>query len=353
MAAIHVRAMRIQDLVRLRSVRTEAASLHYPIGAFSRRIIDPRAIIPFSRREHKSYVAQLDGRPVGLADFLADSANHRWILTRVALARHTEWLDDALRDQVWRELLVHAIRAAGASRANRIHASFPESAVIVPALQETGFTVYARESVLVVRQLPSSIAEEGVTRRQEPTDAWSVHQLYHAVTPRPIQYAEALTSNFWDTGVSSIVPTRGYVVEHGFEVAGYCRVVSSGNRHVLQPMVERNGLDLLEPLLRDVLSDLSPSSGESVIISVPDYLQEYLPTVESLGFEPLGRQLRMVKYTVVPRRMQLRSVERLAQELPERAVAGTPSFYTAGGHDSGAENGPDSPGTFPNLKGLR
>jgi hypothetical protein len=325
-SVIDVRSIRAQDLLRLPTVRTRAASLDQSPGVLGHKMIDPRSVFPFSNREHKSFVAFKDGRAVGLADLLADARNHRWVLTRVALSKSADQLSETDQSRIWEALLTHAIRAAGASRATRIHATFPECSIIVPALQDTGFTVYARETLLMARGVPLADGSETDARRQESTDAWSVHQLYHSVTPRPVQYAEALTSNFWDAGIPSPVPARGYVIEHGFEIVAYCRVVSADQRHMLQPIVETHGLDLLTTLVRDVLADISPMSDESVFVSVPDYLQEYLEPLEALGFEPAGRQLRMVKYTVVPRRMQLRALDQIAKELPERAVAGTSTF---------------------------
>lgn len=329
MTGITVRPIRLHDLFRLRGVRAEAESLDQPLGRVSQRIADPKAALPVSCRAHKAFVALTDGSPAAVVDLRADPANHRWILTRVATSRHSTDVDDHRREMIWRELLIHSIRAAGAARAKRIHAAFSESSPVIPALLDTGFSMYARETVLMARRLPSGVGD-GMTRQQESSDVWSIHQLYHSVTPRPVQYAEALTSNFWDGAVPGLVSARGYVIESGFEIAAHCRVTSVAGRHIMNAMVHPDARDLLKPLLSDVIDDIAPARADQIVICVPDYLQEYIAPLEELGFESIDRQCRTVKYTVVPRRIPAHSVEQRARELPERVAAGTPTFYLAG-----------------------
>lgn len=303
-------------------MRTEALSLDQPLGRVGQRIADPLSALPFSNRRRRTFVAISNGRPVGIAEVRIDPANHRWVLTRLAANRQQAFDDAWSRDSIWQRLIVYAIRAAGYAQAKRMHAAFPEASTLVPVLKEIGFSQYARESVLLAQQLP--IDGGGITRRQEPSDTWSIHQLYHSVTPRPVQYAEALTSNYWETRAPSTGVTRGYVIEDGYEIIAYCRVVSGGGRHVMNVMVRPDALDLLDTLVADVVDDLAPARGDEVVVSVPDYLQEYVTRLERLGFQTAGRQLRMVKYTVVPQRLQLSSIEELAKSVPKRAVAGTP-----------------------------
>lgn len=302
------------------------------------RIADPLSALPVSRRVRKSFVASMNGEPVGLIDLISDPQNHRWVISRIATSRSLYGEHDSARDAVWRELAIQAIRSAGAARAKRVHATVPDGCPVAECLEETGFSAYAQDTVLMAHRLPSE-KRTGVARRQEPSDVWSIHQLYHSVTPRSVQYAEALTSNFWDTVLPGQAPARAYVIEDGFEIVAHCRVTGISGRPVLHVMVQQDAMEMLEPLVADVLADISRGSKEEVTLIVPDYLQEYLTPLRHLGFEQAGRQTRYVKYTVVPRRMHVRGLEELAREVPERAVAGTPTLYSV--TDTGSHAGRD------------
>jgi hypothetical protein len=331
---IQVRPIRIRDLIRLRSMRTDASVPDQPHGPFGDGLADPWSAIPVSRRARRSFVAFLDGRPVGLVDLVADPSNHRWVLSRILTCHQlpdgefSQW-----REDIWRELVLQAIRAAGAARAKRIHAVLEENSPVLHAVRSTGFTEYAQDTVLVMHSLPEH-GPAGIVRRQDPSDVWAVHQLYHQVTPRPVQYAEALTSNFWSRFVPGQPTARSYVVEDGLEIVGHCRVTSGCEGPILHAMVHPDSLQTLTPLIRDVVHDLRPQGKHVIAVVVPDYLQEYIDPLESLGFEWSGRQTRLVKYTVVSRQAQVRAVEELAREVPERVAAGTPTLSYAPTGDS-------------------
>lgn len=326
-SGIQVRPIRLRDLARLRSMRTDALMPDQSHGPLGQRLADPWSAIPGSRRSRRSFVAYLDGRAVGLVDLIADPVNHRWVLSRLLTCRQIpagSFPGD--RESIWRELTLQSIRAAGAARAKRIHAILDEDSPVIPALHSTGFTDYAQDTVLMAHPLPE-IAATGVVRRQDPSDVWAIHQLYHSVTPRPVQYAEALTSNFWSRVVPGQQPARCYVVEDGLEVVAHCRVTFGLFGPVLHAMTRADSLEMLVPVVQDVVNDLGSSGGRQLSVVVPDYLQEYIAPLESLGFSYERRQTRMVKYTVVARRVQFSGVEEFAREVPERVAAGTPSLY--------------------------
>jgi hypothetical protein len=335
MPEIQVRPIQLRDLVRLRSMRTDALMSDQTHGPLGNRMPDPWSAIPVSRRSRRSFVAFLDEQAAGLIDLVADPANHRWVLSRMLTCKQlpVEDFGDG-REAVWRELALQSVRAAGAARAKRIHAMLDDDSPVIPVLTSIGFTEYAHDSLLVGSgELDSGPA--GITRRQEPSDVWAIHQLYHQITPKPVQYAEALTSNFWSRIVPGQPASRGYVVEDGLEIIAHCRVTRGCDGLVLHLMVHPDALELLIPVVRDVLQDLGPQGKRIVSIMVPDYLQEYIDPLETIGFAQSGHQSRLVKYTVVARRMQFRGVEEFAQEVPERVAAGTPtlSYVPSGGSD--------------------
>lgn len=330
MIEVQVRPIRIRDLVRLRSMRTDALLPDQAQGSLGNRMPDPWSVIPVSRRSRRSFVACIDGQTVGLIDLLTDPPNHRWILSRMltSVQLHEDGANATDREVVWRELAIQSIRAAGAARAKRIHAMLEDDSAVIPVLQSVGFSEYAHDTLLVAENITDQ-SPAGIARRQEPSDVWAIHQLYHQVTPRPVQYAEALTSNFWSS-ISPGQPTsRGYVVEDGLEIIAHCRVTRGCDGPVLHLMVHPEADGLLIPLVRDVVQDVGQHGKATIGVIIPDYLQEYIDPLESIGFAQRGRQSRLVKYTVVARRMQFRGVEEFAQEVPERVAAGTPTLSYA------------------------
>ncbi|MEX2425257.1 MAG: hypothetical protein WD401_00700 [Thermomicrobiaceae bacterium] len=326
---IDVRPIRVQDLIRLRSMRTDAIMPDLAQAPLGHRFADPLSVLPISRRARKSFVAFHGGRPAGLMDLIADPENHRWIFSRLLTCQHLSFDEHAgTRESVWSELVLQAIRAAGAARAKRIHAILDEDSAVLPVMQSAGFAEFAQDALLMAQLLPK-LEPAGIVRRQDASDVWAIHQLYHQVTPRPVQYAEAFTSNYWGLSIPGQQAARGYVVEDGFEIIAHCRVTFGCEGPILHVMVRPDANELLAPVVRDVLNDLAPNAKRPVSIIVPDYLQEYTEALVGLGFDLQRRQTRLVKYTVVARRMQFSSLEEFAREVPERVAAGTPSMYLA------------------------
>jgi hypothetical protein len=326
---IQVRPIGIRDLIRLRAMRTDVLMPDQVYGPMGVRRPDPRAALPGSRRIRRSFVAYVDNQPAGLIDLVSDPANHRWVLSRILTRRQLpDGNEPSMRESIWRELALHAVRSAGAARAKRIHAMLDVDSPVVQVLESTGFAIYAQDTFLALTSEPD-FGPAGIVRPQEPSDVWAIHHLYHQVTPRPVQYAEALTSNFWGRIVPGQPASRGYVVEDGLEVVAHCRVTRGCDGPVLHLMVRHDAQDLLVPIVRDVMSDLGPQGKRVVGVVVPDYLQEHVAPLESIGFEQIGRQSRMVKYTVVARRMQFRGVEEIVKDASERVPAGSPTLSYA------------------------
>lgn len=333
---IDVRPIRIRDLLRLRSMRADALMPDQSNGPLGQRMPDPWAVLPGSRRTRRSFVAFVDGSAAGLVDLIADPANHRWVLSRVLTSRNVPSDEREFgRERVWQEMMLQAIRSAGLARIKRIHAVLDDEAPIIESLIQTGFSQYAQDTVMTSPML-SSDGPTGLIRRQDPSDVWAIHQLYHSVTPRPVQYSEALTSNYWSRVVPGQQASRGYVVEDGLEVVAHCRVTFGRNGPTMNVMVAPDALELVCPVVQEVAADVGRQNNGRYSVVVPDYLQEYGGQLAILGFEPSRRQTRLVKHTVVARRMQFRGVEELVKDSPERVAAGSPGLYyvPAGRSDS-------------------
>jgi hypothetical protein len=325
-SGIQVRPLRIRDFLRLTSLRTDAVMPAHERGLFARSVPDAvLSALPITRRERSTLVAFIDGKVAGAIDLVDDPVNHRWVLSRVRTSQHfpgPAGEEEFSRPRVWHELIAQAVRSAGAAGAKRIHAILDEDSPVIEQLEETGFSAYAQDHVLVLEK-PRSMEPPGVTRRQEPSDVWAIHHLYHQVTPRPVQYAEALTSNYWGRIMPGQAWMSAYVIEDGLEVVAHCRVVRTRQGPALYPMVHTDSRELLRPLLADVVAHLEPPAHKPLYVVIPDYLQEYSAALEPIGVIEAGRHTRLVKYTTVARRMQLRSLAEISGEITEHVPAGS------------------------------
>jgi hypothetical protein len=337
-SGIEVRQMRITDLARLRTMRADLLMSDQTFGPFGSRFPDPFSALPLARRDRRSFVATIEGALAGLIELSADYPNHRWILRRLLTTRRIHDREAGLRSSVWEELVLHAIRAAGAARAKRIHTALPERSQVRSTLISIGFTEYAQDSVLLARSSPQvNHSSRSIIRRQEPSDAWAVHQLYHSVTPRPVQYAEALTSNYWCRVEPGQSAARSFVVEDGLEIIAHCRVLRGGDGPVLHVMVSPDALHLLTPVVSEVVGLSRARRREPVSVLVPDYLQEYIGHLDTIGFEVERRRTRLVKYTVVARRAHIQGLEEMTREVRARAVTGASTMYYLPTNVSGDE----------------
>lgn len=333
---MHVRPLRIRDFLRLTSLRTDAGLPAHERGLFARSVPDAvLSALPVTRRERRTLVACVDGQVAGAIDLVDDPVNHRWVLSRIRTGKHlsdTQDEVDSFRPRVWQELIAQAVRSAGEAGAKRIHAILEDGSPVIEQLEETGFSAYAQDKVMTL-ELPFPDGSHGITRRQEPSDVWAIHHLYHQVTPMPVQYAEALTSNYWGRIMPGQASMKGYVIEDGLEIVAHCRVVRTRQGPALYPMVHTNSRHLIVPLLSDVVADLEPSPHKPLYVVVPDYLQEYSTALVPLGVSEAGRHTRLVKYTTVARRMQLRSLEEISSEVTEHVPAGSATLtYAERGH---------------------
>lgn len=225
--------------------------------------------------------------------------------------------------------MLYAIRAAGVAGAKRLHAVSPLAGSAFEALRQAGFSVYAYQTSLLAQGLHPGQTGTVPLREQEPSDAWSIHHLYHLATPRPVQYAEAFTSNHWDAGRRAGSRIRGFLVEREHEVAAYCRITSRGHRHVMDVLTLPGEAAILDDLVPAALARVVTGERDTVWVSIPDYHSEYVAHLERLGFQPDGRQARMVRYTAVPVQTRIERSLSLVPEVGERLSVRLPSYSAA------------------------
>ncbi len=258
------------------------------------------AALPVGRRYSRAFLAESAPSiramvELGQSGPTIAGSSRRWAhASATATWSTTSWC------RVWSELLGYSARVAGHSGAKRVHATVPVDTIAQHAMIRAGFSVYGHQTVLLAHELHAPDAEELLVREREPSDAWSIHHLYHLTTPRPVQYAEALTSNHWDARRALNAETRGFVMECEGTLAGYCQVTHRKDCYVLEVIMAPDKSRLLSSLIRQANQLADVGDNSEVWISVPDYHREFIPSLEEMGFEEQTRQALMVRYTMVP-----------------------------------------------------
>ncbi|HET9015053.1 MAG TPA: hypothetical protein VFN57_05620 [Thermomicrobiaceae bacterium] len=327
MATLSVRSINIRDIPNLHDLYRVHVAVGLSCASDQELSSGILGSLPFARRFRRVFVATLDDRLAALVELEPSRREYRWLVTRLAvnagLASEESWVE------LWSELLVHAVRAAGAAGAKRLHAAPAVNGPAFEALRHAGFSVYAHQTTLLAQGLHFGNHEEIPVREQEPSDAWSIHQLYHLATPHPVQYAEALTSDHWDVRRDAGSLVRGFLAEDDHQVVAYCRVRSRRRIHVLDLLALPRSSMLVGALVPLALARIGAGPKDSVWVSVPDYQMELLAPLEAQGLDPVDRQARMVRYTAVPVRPRVSTRLQLVPEVGERLAPRMPSLSSS------------------------
>lgn len=327
MTAPSVRPFGIRDLPVLRGARQIHVPLSYPEIALYSPLSDMLSVLPYGRRYSRVFLA-LEGDEIrGLVQLRPEPREYRWVVTGLAATESGAESGDDRRVEIWNHLLRYSAFAAGLAGAKRVQAAAPVDGPASQALHRAGFTTYAQQTLMLAHGLRRPEPQDEVVREQEPSDAWSIHHLYHLATPRAVQYAEAFSSNHWDVRRRLNARVRGFLIERRQVVVAYAQITRKGRLCAMEVMVQPDDLELLAPLVWQSCQLAGVDGRCTVWVSVPDYHQEYLAPLEGLGFQEVGRQALMVRYTAVPACVPEAKRIPVVTEITERLPARAPSFY--------------------------
>jgi hypothetical protein len=157
---------------------------------------------------------------------------------------------------------------------------------------------------------------------------WSIHHLYMATAPQPVQFAEALTSHHWEIRprLSAAVVKSGWIVESGHQVAAYMRAVSRPEFHVLDFSIQPDHGDLMPELVDSALATLATMSPRPVHILVRGYQQEFVRPLAERGFSLQMEQELLIKYTTAQARVPHAAVVTFPQEVKDPVGKRVPTF---------------------------
>src|SRR5579875_3011498 len=282
--------------------------------------------LPIARGVRRAFVASIHQRACGLIEIETDPHEYRWLISRlgITMTQPMETFERMCSSvDIWTELLLAAVRAAALSGAKRLHATPPVDTPALASFRKAAFINYAEETVFMTSEAIHARRAEVPVREQEPSDTWSVHQLYHRATPHPIQYVHAFTSNHWDTSRS----VRAFLAERDHELIAYCRVAQFGGDVILEPLALPGEASILPGLIFEALVRCRAGRRNVIWVGIADYHREYQQALLDLGFSPVDRRACMVRYTAVPARVSLERAGSLADVVDRlTAPARLPSY---------------------------
>ena len=344
MATLVARPLLARDLPALRHARQRVAILDWD----TRRECDgPRvaqhafaAIAPGYTRE-RVYVALIDGELCAALSMRSQEITHHWDVAILAAGSPRLDAEDTVVLELWTALLEYGIAASGALGGRRIFAAAEADSIAYQSLRAVGFEPYTRQTMLRAVDIGDHAAPPVGMRSQEPSDVWSIQHLYHHVTPRPVQFAEALTSAAWEIHPQTILGwllqdrQRQYqsVLETVDGIVAYSRITRRHRCARIELPVDPCALDAAPAFVAATVAE-SGAHGCSIEIIIPEYRADLAWKVEGIGFDAVADRIALVRHTTAPATVR----ERFAAPAEgERAPKGVPSYFCSrGGSTCGA-----------------
>jgi hypothetical protein len=337
-ATLAVRSLTPRDVPALRHVRQLRERVDLP-GIDVERLPDvaqrARALLPNAAGGRKVYVAFVDGELCASLDIEPDERRAVWIVRCFAAGSPRLQAYDDVARELWEALLEFAIARAGEARIRRVFAAAHEDSVAHASLRAAGFEAYTR-LIIVAGDAPCERQPRPAgMRRQERSDVWAVHQLYHRITPRAVQFAEARTSSTWELPARrrgarlpfGANPPVSFVLESSQRLTGYCQVRRGHDRLLVELMTEPGLAEGVDFALA-AIQEASGGTRMPACLVTPGYASERISQLAAHGFAVADERLAMIRHTTAPAWAHARVAPQPALEVVERAAApaGIPSY---------------------------
>lgn len=337
MATLAVRPVRIRDVPHLGAVRDTvdnlgSASLRFRESSGRRsRFLAARPGFPGNQTV---LVATIDNEICAWLNVSRDERDLHWELGEIAAGSPRLVASPTVCVELWSALIQRAVMDAGANGVKRVYAVAEDDSIAMEALRENGFESFEQRFILRrTEDWPETTAMLSNVRPQLDSDIWSIHQLYHQVTPRAVQFAEARTSAEWEPrptswfnrAMSGAVRESSLVLDGGDGVLGHCRIISRGDQCLARIILAPAYASQADAFL---LSSITVSGSDPTCrfyVDVPGYLLEYLGVLERCGFEVASERIGLVKHTTSPVVVRPKLTPVPAADERERIVHGVPS----------------------------
>lgn len=236
---------------------------------------------------------------------------------------------------LWSQLLAQVCRQAGEQGVQRVFVGSEWGSEETNLLQEEGFSAYAREQILRLAE-PAAGQRRGPLsglRRLEDGDEMRLMDLYLAVTPRRVQWAEGQSFPLsWSASVArgNLRGEEAYILEEeeSKAISAFLRLSPGKAGHWLEVVVAPDSRAEVDVLIEFGLERMSGWPRRPVYAAVREYQGGVLPALLAKGFEPYAHQAVLVKHTAVwmkdPFQVRVSGVEK-------RVEPSTPTVTLANG----------------------
>ena len=256
--------------------------------------VDVQAALPVLRRDRPTYVALADGQPVGFVRFSPRGPDGRWVATAIAASTGVY-----SPDPVWEGLLEHSVRSAGLRGVRRLYARVPVGHALLEAMKRTGWHAYSRETIFRAERVHALGRPGRELRRQEPADAWSIHQLYMTAVPRQIQEIDALTSHAWHHDERRrnrrSIRRSGWLIEEEGLIRAFARYSRGPRAQMVEAVFAPEDRAAFGLLLDGIAAQRSQSGP--VYCALRSYMLDAGEELTRRGFVEIGEQETLIRYT--------------------------------------------------------
>lgn len=291
------------------------------------------ATIPANLRQGRVFVALVDGELCAYMVFRPQSSRYRWDLLAVAAGSPRLDATDDVCVELWSALVEYAIKQAGEAGAKRLFATSPDAGAAIESLRSTGFERYARFMILAGTRPGGPVGLPEGMRVQDDSDVWSIHQLYHHVTPTAVQFAEALTSTVWElpqrnllARMSGLPPkSSAFVLDTRDGVQAYCAIHVRRGGAMARLMISPEYHALAVPFVLAAASESGVDPNCRLRVLVPGYAGELVSGFMDSGFELEHERTALVRHTTAPAVVHAR-LGPIQLEAGERVPRGVPTY---------------------------
>lgn len=339
MATLAVRTLRLRDLPRIRTVRQQVDRLDGPLCQFRHAPnVTSRAMsmVPGATQSARVFVAIVDGELCAYLVAQREQRSFKWELAEIAAGSPRLDATESVCMELWSALIAYGVTQAGYAGVKRVFASAEDSSPAFESLRANGFEAFEDRFILARKGGWNDSTEQlANVRPQLNSDVWSVHQLYHQVTPRAVQFAEALTSAEWELRGDSWfnramvggIQESSFVLDVGDNVTGHCRIERKNGCSLARMMMLPEYAGQVDTFLLTCLKAAGVGRNELVKVDVPGYFLEHLGVLERCGFRVAWERSGLVKHTTASVVVRPRLMPVPTQDERERAVQGVPSLY--------------------------
>lgn len=267
-----------------------------------------------------SFVAERDGKPIGLGQLRPRREAHQWEVAYLAVESPSVGQGPNLRlvpDRTAARLLGALCDAAVEQAADRILARMSDGGGRYELFRQLGFSLAVREysyfhalsSAEPGQRISATLLAQRVPglRPQRRSDAHGLLQLYARGTPKMVQMVEGKRSQSWETAPIGLGKrlTRGsgvqrWVVERDGEHVGWLQIQKlTRGPHQVRILADERHSELNQSLV-DFALDVLAGSGGGALVRAREHQERLISALEASQFFLVDAQLLMAKMLATP-----------------------------------------------------